>query len=109
MNSFAKVAFVALTAIGATFAAPAAAETPALFNTIEYRTNDLDALPKWKTAMHKVAKEQKAYAACAGAARSCSSKAVKAWQAMIHKNRSARQLDQLRTVNRFRQSVALSL
>lgn len=101
MNNFAKVAFVALTAIGATLAAPAAAETPALFNTIEYRTNDLDALPKWKTAMHKIAKEQEAYAACAGHARGCTSKAVKSWQTMIEKNKKARQIDQLRTVNRF--------
>jgi len=101
MNTFAKAAFVALTALGATFAAPAVAETPALFNTIEFRTNDLDALPKWKTVMHKVGKEQQAYAACAGEARGCASKAVKAWQSMIEKNRSAGQISQLRTVNRF--------
>ena len=101
MNNFAKAAFAAVTAIGATFAAPAAADTPALFNTIEYRTNDFDALPKWKTAMHKIAKEQKAYAACTGDARGCSSKAVKAWQTMIGKHKNARQIDQLRTVNSF--------
>lgn len=95
MNAFAKAALIAFTAFGTTMVAtPAAAGTPALFKTIEYRTNNLDALPKWKTALHKIAKERKSYAAS-------SSKAVRAWQAMIKKNKSSRQIDQLKTVNGF--------
>lgn len=94
MNKIAKVTLVALAAIGSTLAAPAVAQSPALFNTVEYRTNDLDALPQWKKAMHKIAKEQKTYAAS-------SSKAVKAWQAMIRNQKGARQIDQLKTVNNF--------
>ncbi len=94
MNNFAKVAIFALAALGATVAGPAAAETPALFNTVEYRTNNLDELPQWKTAMHKIAKEQKSYA-------TSNSKAVKAWQAMIRNNKGERQIDQLHAVNGF--------
>ena len=93
MNNFAKAAILAVAAIAA-FAAPAAAGTPALFNTIEYRTNDHDPLPQWKKAMTKIAKEKATYA-------TSSSKAVRAWQAMIRKNKSARQIDQLHAVNGF--------
>lgn len=94
MNIFAKAAILAIAAIGTTMAAPAAAQSPALFNTIEYRTNDLDALPKWKIALDKIAKEQRTYAAS-------SSKAVKAWQAMIRASKGARQIDQIRKANSF--------
>ena len=93
MNNFVKAAILAIAAF-TTCAAPAAAETPALFNTIEYRTNDFDKLPQWKTAMQRIAKEQKSYA-------TSSSKAVKAWQAMIRENKGARQIDQLHAVTGF--------
>jgi len=94
MNSFAKAAFVTIAALSATFATPAEAKSPALFNTIEYRTNDLDALPKWQATLSKIAKEQKTYA-------NSGSKAVQSWQTMIRHQRGKRQADQLRTVNRF--------
>ncbi|MDH3661642.1 MAG: transglutaminase-like cysteine peptidase [Alphaproteobacteria bacterium] len=94
MNKIAKVAFLAIAAISSAVAAPAAAQSPALFNTVEYRSNDLDVLPQWKKAMHKIAKEQKTYAAS-------SSKAVRAWQGMIKANKGERQIDQLKAVNNF--------
>jgi len=94
MNSFAKAAILAIAAFSTSIAAPAAAETPALFNTIEYRTNDLSALPQWKKALNKIAVEQKTYAFS-------NSRAVRAWQAMIQDNEGAKQLDQLKTVNGF--------
>ena len=94
MKRFAKAAIFAIAALGVTFSTSAAAQTPALLNTIEYRTNNLDALPKWKTALSKIAQERKTYAVS-------SSKAVRAWQAMIRDNRRARQIDQLKTVNNF--------
>lgn len=93
MNKVAKAAILAIAALS-TFAAPAAAQSPALLNTVEYRTNDLDALPQWKTAMHKIAKEQKSYT-------NSSSKAVKAWQGMIRSQRGAAQINQLRAANDF--------
>lgn len=97
MNNFAKAAILAIAAFGAavtTDAAPAAAGSPALFNTVEYRTNDLNQLPKWQATLRKIAKEQKTYA-------TSSSKAVRAWQAMIQSNKGTRQIDQLHAVNGF--------
>lgn len=94
MNIIAKAAALAIVALGSTLSIPAAAQSPALFNTVEYRTNDLGALPKWQAAMQKIAKEQKTYANSA-------SKAVRAWQAMIRENRGNRQIEQIETVNRF--------
>ncbi len=94
MNAFAKAAILAVAAFGITFATPAAAQTPALFNTLEQRTDDLDALPQWKTAMKKIAQESKSYAAS-------SSKAVKAWQSMIRENKGKAQIEQLEIVNDF--------
>jgi predicted transglutaminase-like cysteine proteinase len=101
MSNLAKAAFLAIAALGVSIASPAAAKTPALFNTIEYRTDSLDELPQWQKAMRKVAKEQQSYADCAGSATHCGSKAVRAWQAMIHQNRGSHQLDQLSVVNNF--------
>lgn len=93
MNIFAKAALVAVAAVSA-FAAPADAQTPALFNTIEQRTNDLDALPQWKAALNKIAKEQKSYVAGG-------SKAIDAWQGMIKEQKGAAQIDQLEAANSF--------
>lgn len=98
MNIFLKVAIAAAAAF---IAAPAAAGSPALLNTVEYRTNDHDALPQWQKAMSKIAAEQKSYAACAKNASACGSKAVRVWQGMIASQKGARQIDQLKTVNSF--------
>jgi predicted transglutaminase-like cysteine proteinase len=94
MNTIAKAAILAIAALGCTIATPAAADVPALFNTIEYRTNDLDALPKWKATLSRIAKEQTHYA-------DSRSKAVRAWQAMIRGQKGKSQVEQLRSVNRF--------
>lgn len=94
MNSFTKATMIAIAALGSVVATPAAAQAPALFNTVEYRTNDLNALPQWKATLNKIAKEQTTYAAS-------SSKAVKAWQAMIRENAGGSQIDQLHAVNGF--------
>ncbi len=94
MNSFTKASMIAIAALGSVVATPAAAQAPALFNTVEYRTNDLNALPQWKATLSKIAKEPKTYAAS-------SSRAVKAWQAMIRENAGVSQIDQLHAVNGF--------
>jgi len=101
MNIFTKAALVAIAAFGSALAAPAAAQSPALFNTIEYRTNDHDALPKWKQVMQKVATEQESYAACANRSPGCRSKAISAWQGMIKAQKGVRQIDQLKAVTSF--------
>jgi predicted transglutaminase-like cysteine proteinase len=94
MNAFAKAALFAFAALGCTMASPAAADAPALFNTIEYRTNDLDALPKWKATLKRIAQEQSYYA-------ESRSKPVRAWQAMIRGQRGKSQVAQLKSVNSF--------
>lgn len=100
MNSFAaidklaKAAILAIAALGTAFAAPAQAGTPPLFNTLEYRTDDLAALPQWQRTLGRIAEEQATYA-------QSPSKAVKAWQAMIRDKRGRSQFDQLHAVNGF--------
>lgn len=94
MNAITNIARIAFAVVSIAVATPAAAQTPALFNTIEQRTNDLDALPKWKAALEKVEAERKTYAAS-------SSKAVKAWQAMIRKNKGKSEIEQIEAVNGF--------
>ncbi len=94
MNTIAKAAILAFAALGCAIASPAVAEAPALFNTIEYRTNDLDALPKWKATLSRIAKEQTNYA-------DSHSKAVRAWQAMIRGQKGKSQAAQLKSVNSF--------
>jgi predicted transglutaminase-like cysteine proteinase len=98
MNAFLKAAVIAAATL---VAAPAAAQAQSLFNTLEYRTDSLDALPQWQKVMRKVAMDQKAYAACARHVRGCASKGMKAWQAMIASQRGARQINQIRAVNNF--------
>ncbi len=80
MNAILKIA--ALATIFAA-AAPAVATSANLFNTVEYRTNSLDALPQWQRALSKIEQEQKAYRDCAKNMNKCGSRAVQAWQAMI--------------------------
>ena len=100
MNSFAKAALFAFAALGCTMASPAAADAPALFNTIEYRTNDLDALPKWKATLKRIAQEQSYYA-------ESRSKPVRAWQAMIRGQRGKSQVRAAQIGQQLHQSVAL--
>lgn len=94
MNTLSKAAMLAAAILGCFIASPVSAGAPALFNTVEYRTDDLDALPKWKATLSRIAKEQTYYA-------ESRSKAVRVWQAMIREQRNHRQIDQLRSVNRF--------
>lgn len=101
MNIVLKTAIFAAAALSALSAAPATAGSNALFNTIEYRTDNLDALPKWQEAIRKIAGETKSYAACARNEAACASKDVRAWQAMIIGEKGKRQRDQLKTVNNF--------
>lgn len=98
MNLFLKTAIVAVAAFIAT---PVVAAEPALFNTIEYRTDNLDALPQWQRALAGIAKEQKTYAACAKSAKGCPSRVIHAWQTMIGEQKGERQIDQLHAVNQF--------
>lgn len=98
MNTILKVAAIAAVFVSAS---PAIAKTTSLFNTIEYRTDSLDALPQWQQALSKIGREQTGHRACAENANHCDSRAVQAWQTMIKQQRGAKQIDQLHRANNF--------
>lgn len=98
MNTILKVAAFAAAFVIAT---PAMAGSANLFNTVEYQTNSLDALPQWQRTLSKIERERKSYRDCAKNERHCGSRAVQAWQAMIRQQQGARQIDQLHQVNNF--------
>ncbi len=97
MNKAIKIALIA-TSIALT---PIAASAANLLNTMEHRTNSLDALPKWQQVLHKISKERAGYLACADRPNLCTSGAMKAWQGMIADKRRAPPLAQLHAVNDF--------
>ncbi len=98
MNAILKIAALATVLAAAT---PAVATSASLFNTVEYQTNSLDALPQWQRTLSKIEQEQKNYRDCARNVDECGSRAVQAWQAMISEQRGAKQLKQLQAANSF--------
>jgi hypothetical protein len=68
-------AITAVAALAALLAlAPsAAAASPPLFGTAEFRSESLDALPKWQRALRQIEREQATYRACARASEACPS------------------------------------
>ena len=79
----------------------AAADFPALFDTIDYRNDSLAALPQWQRVLEEIASEQEAYSACADASGSCKPHALLAWHAVITGQRDQPSLAKVRAVNRF--------
>jgi predicted transglutaminase-like cysteine proteinase len=79
----------------------AAAAAPELFGTVEFRAESLAALPQWQRTLRKIEQERGAYEACSEAARSCPSRGVMAWQAMLNGQVGRAPIDQLQAVNRF--------
>ena len=80
---------------------PAIAASNNLFNTMEYRTDSLDALPQWQRTLAKIEREEQGYRDCAINERRCSSRALQAWQSTIKRLQGSRQIDQLIGVNNF--------
>lgn len=78
-----------------------AAEFPALFDTIAYRNNSLEALPQWRRVLEEIAQEKAIYSACAQSISPCSPRALLAWQAMIKGQFDQPRMKQIRAVNRF--------
>lgn len=97
MNKILKVAVFTAFMINT----PAVADATSLFNTIEHRTNSLDALPQWQKTLSKIEREQVSYRECAKQSSACGSQAVHAWQTMIKQQQGARQTNQLHAVNSF--------
>jgi predicted transglutaminase-like cysteine proteinase len=96
-------AITAVAALAALLAlAPSAAATsPPLFGTAEFRSESLDALPKWQRALRQIEREQATYRACARASEACPSRAVAAWQALVRSQIGRPSIEQVRAVNRF--------
>lgn len=82
-------------------APPAAANSSALFNTVEFRAESLAALPQWQRTLHRIADEERTDQACARDAEACPFRAVLAWQSMIKGQAGRPAIDQLQAVNRF--------
>lgn len=78
-----------------------AAEFPALFDTIAYRNESLEALPQWRRVLEEIGEEKAIYQACADALGPCAPRALLAWQAMIKGQSDQSPMAQLRAVNRF--------
>lgn len=78
-----------------------AAEFPALFDTVSYRTDSLEALPQWRRVLDEIAEEKPIYRACADASGPCLSKALLAWLAMMKGQSGQSDMAKMRAVNRF--------
>ena len=98
MNTLLKVAVFAAAFLIAT---PAIAGSTKLFNTVEFQSNSLEALPQWQRALAKIERERQGYAKCARNEHACGSRAISAWQGMIRKLRGSHRIEQLDHVNRF--------
>lgn len=79
----------------------AAADFPALFDTVEYRNDSLAALPQWQRVLKEIALEKEAYSVCAGAPGTCRPRALLAWHAVIKGQSDQPELAKARAINRF--------
>ena len=93
-------AVAALTALLA-MTPSAAAASPPLFGTAEFRAASLDALPKWQQTLSRIDQEQATYRACARASATCPSRAAVAWQSVVRTQRGRPPIEQLQAVNQF--------
>lgn len=78
-----------------------AASFPPLFDTVEYRSTSLAALPQWQRVLDEIAEETSIYQGCARAEIACEPRALLAWQAMLKGQEGNDPVAQLRAVNRF--------
>ena len=100
MNTALK-AFAVLGGLFGMMPTAAAATTPELFGTVEFRAESLAALPQWERTLRQIEQERGTYEACSEAAPSCPSRGVMAWQAMLKGQVGRAPIDQLQAVNRF--------
>lgn len=74
---------------------------PPLFDTVEYRSSSLAALPQWQRVLGEIEREDSVYRDCDDARNPCEPRALLAWQAMLKSQRGDEPVAQLRAVNRF--------
>ena len=94
-------ALAALAALLALAPSAAAAATPPLFGTTEFRAESLDALPKWQRVLSQIDRERATYQACARGSKTCPSRAAVAWQSVVRTHAGRPSIEQLQAVNRF--------
>ena len=99
MNAIVK-AVAALAALLA-FSASAAASSPSLFGSVEFRAQSLAALPQWQKTLARIETERPVHLACARAAASCPSRSVLAWQSLIKGQIGRARIEQISAVNQF--------
>lgn len=99
MNAIVK-AVVALAALLA-FGTPAAASSPSLFGSVEFRAQSLAALPQWQKTLARIEKERPVHAACARSPASCPSRSVLALQSLIKGQIGRARIEQITAVNQF--------
>ena len=87
--------------LGMAPAAAAAATTPQLFGTAEFRVDSLAALPQWQHVLRQIARERPIYRACAEAAETCPTRSAIAWQAMLRSEVGRPPFEQIQAVNQF--------
>ena len=98
-----KTALMALTMLGGLLGTlpAAAAATPPLFGTVEFRAESLAALPQWQRALAQIEEERPAYRSCWRSDASCPSRGALAWQAMLKAQAGRPRFHQIQAVNRF--------
>jgi predicted transglutaminase-like cysteine proteinase len=81
--------------------APAAASSPSLFGSVEFRAQSLAALPQWQRTLARIEQERPVYDSCARSAASCPSRGVLAWQSLVKGQIGRARIEQLSAVNQF--------
>ena len=74
---------------------------PPLFDTVAYRSENLQALPQWQRVLDEIARETPIYRGCDDPESPCAPRTLLAWQSMIKSQRGNEALAQLRAVNSF--------
>lgn len=80
---------------------PAGAITPGLFNSVEFKTESLAALPQWQRVLERIDAEREIYRSCMRESETCPTRSVMVWQGMIRRQIGRARLHQVRAVNRF--------
>jgi predicted transglutaminase-like cysteine proteinase len=82
-------------------ASTAYAETPKLLNTVEFRAQSLDALPRWLSVLEKVKLERPEYELCATDINACPLSALAGWQDKIKSLQGKPLSQQLASINEY--------
>jgi predicted transglutaminase-like cysteine proteinase len=73
----------------------------ALFKTAEIRAESHSGLRQWQAVLERIRSERPVYDACSNDPKACPSRAVMAWQSLLHQLRDAPLDEKVTRVNRF--------